>query len=192
MRRILFAAASIMPLVAFGAAEANAQAGPGSGVTLSDRGAAAGGFQGGGGMRGPGVAPPAFGVIPRGGPALSGGPRRVIRPGVAPGWRGPGVRPGPAYGWRGPGPYRGRYYGRRGYYPYAGAAAGLALGVGALYPHYYEEPVYEAYPVPVPTGAIGRYCETPVKTCKLINVSTVGGGCSCKVTGGRSRGTVVP
>lgn len=185
MRRILFAAVSVLPLMAFGAGEASAQIDGASGMPIG-RGGAVGGFPGGGGMRAPGVAPPAFGGVPRG-----------VRPGMAPGWRGPGVRPGAGYGWRGPGPYRGRYYGygRRGYYPYAGAAAGLALGAGALYPYYgYDEPVYEAYPVPVPVpvGGVGRYCETPVKTCQLINVAQVGGGCSCKVTGGRSRGTVVP
>jgi hypothetical protein len=192
MRRILFAAASVLPLVFF-AGGATAQIDAASGARIG--GGGGGGVVGrgggyGGGMRQPGMAPRAFG---------GGGYRGGVRPGAGPGWRGGVVRPGVGYGWRGRGAYPGRAYGygRRGYYPYAGAAAGLALGAGALYPYYnegYDYPVYESYPVPVPVpvGGLGRYCETPVKTCQLINVAQVGGGCSCKVTGGRSRGTVVP
>lgn len=42
------------------------------------------------------------------------------------------------------------------------------------------------------TGQMGDYCTTPVKTCELYHTSMVGGGCSCKVEGGRSRGSVTP
>jgi len=41
----------------------------------------------------------------------------------------------------------------------------------------------------VATGQIGIYCATPAKTC---DASYVGGGCSCRVPGGRSRGSVSP
>lgn len=42
------------------------------------------------------------------------------------------------------------------------------------------------------TGRMGMHCSTSVKPCLLRNASFVGGGCSCKVTGGRVRGLVVP
>lgn len=41
-------------------------------------------------------------------------------------------------------------------------------------------------------ATVGDYCSTPVKTCQLYHASYVGGGCSCKVDGGRSRGRVTP
>jgi hypothetical protein len=41
-------------------------------------------------------------------------------------------------------------------------------------------------------GQIGIYCATPAKTCELYHASYVGGGCSCRVPGGRSRGFVSP
>jgi hypothetical protein len=44
----------------------------------------------------------------------------------------------------------------------------------------------------VATGQIGIYCATPAKTCELYHPSYVGGGCSCRVPGGRSRGFVSP
>ncbi|MGH6837631.1 MAG: hypothetical protein ACREDT_02285 [Methylocella sp.] len=44
----------------------------------------------------------------------------------------------------------------------------------------------------VATGQMGNLCSTPVKTCELYHASFIGNGCSCKVTGGRSRGTVSP
>jgi hypothetical protein len=44
----------------------------------------------------------------------------------------------------------------------------------------------------VATGQIGIYCATPAKTCELYHASYVGGGCSCRVPGGRSRGFVSP
>ena len=42
----------------------------------------------------------------------------------------------------------------------------------------------------VATGQMGIYCATPAKTCELYHASYVGGGCSCRVPGGRSRGLV--
>jgi hypothetical protein len=44
----------------------------------------------------------------------------------------------------------------------------------------------------VATGGMGRTCSTPVKSCELYHESFVGNACSCKVAGGRSRGTVAP
>jgi hypothetical protein len=44
----------------------------------------------------------------------------------------------------------------------------------------------------VAIGQMGKMCSTPVKSCELYQASYVGNGCSCKVTGGRSRGTVTP
>jgi len=44
----------------------------------------------------------------------------------------------------------------------------------------------------VATGEMGKMCSTPVKTCELYHASYIGNGCSCRVTGGRSLGTVSP
>jgi hypothetical protein len=68
-------------------------------------------------------------------------------------------------------------------YPMAGPAAYNAFG-----------------PTPTPlvtgrsvaTGQLGIYCATPAKTCELYRASYVGGGCSCRVPGGRARGFVSP
>jgi hypothetical protein len=68
-------------------------------------------------------------------------------------------------------------------YPISGPATYEALG---------------STPAPLATGrsaAIGQlgiYCGTPVKTCELYHASYVGGDCSCRVPGGRSRGSVSP
>ncbi|MGH6853669.1 MAG: hypothetical protein ACREDJ_10855 [Methylocella sp.] len=44
----------------------------------------------------------------------------------------------------------------------------------------------------VAAGEIGIYCATPAKTCELYHASYLGGGCSCRVPGGRSWGSVSP
>jgi hypothetical protein len=44
----------------------------------------------------------------------------------------------------------------------------------------------------VATGQMGKMCSTPVKACELFHASYIGNGCSCRVTGGLSRGTVSP
>jgi hypothetical protein len=44
----------------------------------------------------------------------------------------------------------------------------------------------------VATGQMGKMCSTAVKACELYHASYIGNGCSCRVTGGRSRGTVSP
>jgi hypothetical protein len=75
-------------------------------------------------------------------------------------------------------------------YPYGGYAP---------YPYSYA-PGY-AYVAPaapvvmgrsVAIGGIGDFCSTPVKTCQLVHASYVGIGCSCRVPGGRARGSVTP
>jgi hypothetical protein len=147
-----------------------------------------GGFRGGyGGFHGP----------------RFGGP--VIRPGFG-GWRG-------GYAGR---PWGGRWAGRPGWgYGYGyrrygggwwgGAYPGVVLGGLALgglaastwgdpfwnggYGYYDGPPVYT--PVPV-AGPIGGQCQTPVRLCTLVRPSYVGIGCSCRVPGGRARGSVVP
>jgi hypothetical protein len=100
----------------------------------------------------------------------------------------------PYYGGRYPnyGRYYGGYYGR---YPYsgwgwgaAGLATGAAIGAAATYP-YYSYP-YSSYQTPVATTADGGYCVTPARTCSLTNSAPIGTGCSCRISGGRARGTV--
>jgi hypothetical protein len=39
-------------------------------------------------------------------------------------------------------------------------------------------------------GQMGNYCATATKTCMLSHSSPIGIGCSCRVPGGRERGTV--
>lgn len=59
-------------------------------------------------------------------------------------------------------------------------------------------PVVEVEPVPlaigrsIATGQMGKLCATPVKICELSHASDVGNGCSCRVPGGRARGSVTP
>ena len=74
-------------------------------------------------------------------------------------------------------------------------------GYGYDYPYYgYNYPYYRynyaAAPLvtgrSVATGQTGNYCSTPVKTCLLYSASWVGNGCSCRVPGGRARGSVTP
>lgn len=188
MRRLLLLAVSVVPLIVFTVDDASAQRRFGGGG-FQGSGLRAGGFGGG---------------VHRGfAPGFRGG----IRPGFAGrGYRG-GFYPGRAgwgggYGWRGRYAYPGRYYGygRGGYFPYYGLATGLALGAAATYPYYgdgygygygypsYSYPVYGAYPT---RSALGGYCSTSVKTCTLIDPAAIGGGCSCRVAGGRARGSVV-
>jgi hypothetical protein len=68
-------------------------------------------------------------------------------------------------------------------YPMAGPAAYAAFG---------STPAPLVTGRSVATGQIGIYCATPAKTCELYHASYVGGGCSCRVPGGRSRGFVSP
>ena len=64
-------------------------------------------------------------------------------------------------------------------------------GYGYGYPRYYHYG-YAGAAAPVVAGeaASGNYCATAVKTCLLYEPGWLGTGCSCKVPGGRARGTV--
>jgi hypothetical protein len=102
----------------------------------------------------------------------------------------------PNYGGRYP-YYRGRYPYYGGGYPYYGGyyggwgwglATGAVIGAAATYP-YYNYP-YSTYQTPV-SSTVGGYCATSVRTCALTSAAPVGIGCSCRVSGGRARGTVV-
>jgi hypothetical protein len=102
----------------------------------------------------------------------------------------------PNYGGRYP-YYRGRYPFYGGGYPYYGGyyggwgwglATGAVIGAAATYP-YYNYP-YSTYQTPV-SSTVGGYCATTVRTCALTSAAPVGTGCSCRVSGGRARGTVV-
>lgn len=190
MRRLIVLAASLVALLAFTANDVSAQA-------LS-------GGTGPGGVR-------AIGGPSGGGRALSGGGfgggYRPSLGGAGYGYRGGHYRGGAGWGYRPNRWYGGGYYGRRGYYDGgwglgAGAlAAGAILGSAAAYPYYYGAPYYDEpayyyyrrpyYAAPVSSG-IGDYCRTPVRTCQLINPAEIGARCSCRVAGGRARGSVVP
>ncbi len=129
------------------------------------------------------------------------------------GWHGGGW----GGGWRGGG--WNRCSGGWGGWGWGGGLVGLGLGYGLAggwdYPYYdyYDFPYggYAPYPYSyapgyayvapaapvvtgrsVATGGTGDFCSTPVKTCQLIQPSYVGGGCSCRVPGGRARGSVTP
>ena len=184
MRRSLLVAASIAPLLLASATETLSQPRYGGG------GFRAGGFHGGGfhggGFRTHGIGMRAYGVRPgfqgygsgwRGGWGARGG------------WYGAGFYPRRA--WGGYYPYR-RYWGG-GDYPYWGVASGLAtaavIGAAASYPAY-GYPAYPAYEV-LP-AASGGQCSTPVKICTLYEPAPLGTGCSCRVPGGRARGSVEP
>jgi hypothetical protein len=69
--------------------------------------------------------------------------------------------------------------------PFAAAAAAPAAVAGAA-----MAPLTAGRSVA--TGQIGNSCTTPQKTCALHNPSSVGIGCSCRVPGGRARGSVTP
>jgi hypothetical protein len=87
-----------------------------------------------------------------------------------------------------------------GNYDYSAGQYGYGYGPGYGYgqPGYGAGVQYSEAPddAPVRTGrsaaTVGGTCSTPVKACTLYNQSYVGGGCSCKVSGGRSRGRVTP
>lgn len=179
MRRLLLVAAAIAPVIGLSSAPASAQVNAANGFPVG------GGFhRGGGGFH------------------AGWGGRGIVNRGI--GWNRPGAYRAGGY-WRGGSNWRGgawrgypRY--RYGGSPYWGAAAGLAtaatigaLATGPAYGYYEPEPVYPVYPayraIPV---ASGDQCSTPVKMCTLYEPAQLGVGCSCKVSGGRARGTVVP
>jgi hypothetical protein len=132
-----------------------------------------------------------------------GGWHPGFRVSVGPSGRNPGPRPG----WYGSGwwPYGVTTFGARtaAVYPYWRWAwdspadyYGTGHYTGEPYPTRTFAPAYRTAPVAtgrsVAAGSLGLRCATEVKTCVLRNASYVGGGCSCKVTGGRAQGAVVP
>jgi hypothetical protein len=129
------------------------------------------------------------------------------------GWRGGG------WGWRGGwngGWNRWNYWnGWGGTWGWGWGAGLLGSGLGWSYPHFgydyyfpsyyypnyaylYPNYGYVAPAAPIVTGrsvaaaGLGGLCATPLRTCQLVHASFVGGGCSCRVAGGRARGSVVP
>jgi hypothetical protein len=115
------------------------------------------------------------------------------------GWGG-GFWPGAAgfgLGWAASSPY---YYGGPSY-SWGYGSPYYNYGISSYYPNYYggyQTPYYTArttVPVTgrsVAAGNIGMRCATTVRTCLLRNASYVGGGCSCAISGGRARGSVIP
>lgn len=182
MRRLLLIAASLTPLLFAASTEALAQR------QFGGHGVRGGGFHGGGvAWRGGGGW--------RGGPAWGGAGWRG-----GPGWHGGGVAWRGGSGWRGGTVWRGGPGWRGSYWPryrsrgwdsgWGWGAAGFATGmmVGAIA----AQPIYQpVQPIYIDSGA-GWSCSTPVRVCTLYNPAPVGIGCSCRVSGGRARGVVVP
>jgi hypothetical protein len=126
------------------------------------------------------------------------------------GWRGGGWNGGYGYGGAGWGVGAGLLGLGLGYGLANGGTYGYPYGYGDPYAGYYGNPGYAYAPgyyttqpqiattAPLVTGRsvaagqIGDSCTTPVRTCQLIQASYVGVGCSCRVTGGRARGSVTP
>jgi hypothetical protein len=119
------------------------------------------------------------------------------------GWHGGGWHGG---GWHG-GWHGGGWNGGWGGWGLGAGLVGLGLGYGLAsdaYGYPYDYGYYPGYAPGVATtaplvtgrsvavGNVGDFCSTPVKTCQLIQPSYVGGGCSCRVPGGRARGSVTP
>jgi hypothetical protein len=89
------------------------------------------------------------------------------------------------------------YYGY-GNYPYYSYGYGYPYGYGLAAAATAPVTVAAAATAPLMTGRsvatgpvqMGNYCTTSVKTCQLIRESWVGNGCSCRIPGGRARGSV--
>jgi hypothetical protein len=141
------------------------------------------------------------------------------RPGWNTGWRGGWAGGGwgwnrPYYGWRNAwwpvtaglglgwaatSPYWGSSWAWNDGWPYDSYYYGSTYGSPTYLGAYQAQPSY-AYAQTAPlmtgrsvaSGSIGMHCATSVKTCLLRNASYIGGGCSCRVTGGRARGAVTP
>jgi hypothetical protein len=154
-------------------------------------------YRGGGGLHGGlgrgGIRAGMISGVPR---AMGHGvyaPRAVIGPrvGSAAGadWRGTrfGYR---SYGGGYPG-YGYPAYGYPGYGGYDDGDWALPLGAGIVAPFAAAgaEAGTDAY-YPEADAAIGGYCMTPYRTCQLNSPAAIGTGCSCRVPGGRARGSV--
>jgi hypothetical protein len=81
-------------------------------------------------------------------------------------------------------------------YPYYVLGYDSPYGYG--YPNGYSSPPANVAVEPVVAarsvadGPLGNTCTTPVKACELRHASQIGNGCSCRVPGGRARGSVTP
>ena len=138
-----------------------------------------GGFsQGGGG--GGGMAAPNFSPRGGGGGVVSGGTTGTYVQG-------------------GGGTYTQHYDDRRrhNYGGWWGPAVGFGLGFG--YPYWggygYGYGWHDDYYDYTPTygySSLGGFCATRVRTCQLYEAAPVGAPCSCRIPGGRARGSVVP
>jgi hypothetical protein len=120
------------------------------------------------------------------GAGAGGGQSRGLLPGPRPQLLLPtGAYPYYGYGYNYP-------YGYGYNYPYgsglAAAAATAPLAVAAAT----AEPLMTGRSVAIGNVQMGNYCTTPAKTCLLYNESWVGNGCSCRIPGGRARGSVTP
>ena len=153
-----------------------------------------GGFRGGG-FHGAGIGARGIGARGVGVAGVGLGRSAAVR-GV--GWRGAGWAPGVGRGYWRPGlaaagvglglataPFWGSNYGYSGYPGYAGYGY-----PGYAWDYNTTAPVETGRSVAV--GQIGNSCQTPVKTCLLYSPADVGIGCSCRVPGGRARGSVIP
>jgi hypothetical protein len=95
--------------------------------------------------------------------------------------------------------HRDYYRHRRNYGGWWGPAVGFGIGFGYPYwgyggygygygwddDYYYDTPTY-GY------SSLGGFCATRVRTCQLYEPAPVGAPCSCRIPGGRARGSVVP
>jgi hypothetical protein len=87
------------------------------------------------------------------------------------------------------GGYNSPYYGYGYNYPYGNGLAAVATAPVAMAAAT-SEPLMTGRSVAIGNVQMGNYCTTPAKTCLLINESWVGNGCSCRIPGGRARGSV--
>lgn len=117
--------------------------------------------------------------------------------GLGLGWAATSPYWGSSWGWGGGWPYYSDYgpssyaYGYRSYPTYFRAYQTRPYyGYGQTYAYTRTTPLVTGRSVAA--GNIGMHCATAPRTCLLKNASYVGVGCSCKVTGGRARGSVIP
>jgi hypothetical protein len=78
------------------------------------------------------------------------------------------------------------------YNTWYGPASTYTYRVAPARPYYAESPGEVVSARSVVTAGLGLHCATEVKTCRLRQASVLGGGCTCKVTGGFARGSVGP
>jgi hypothetical protein len=88
-----------------------------------------------------------------------------------------------------------RRYHRNTYGGWWGPAVGFGIGLG--YPYWggygygWDDDYYDDTPT-YGYSSLGGFCATRVRTCQLYEAAPVGAPCSCRIPGGRARGSVVP